>query len=433
MSGNNPHRNEGHGRGLQTELHPALKSSNLTLIKEQQHKANPYLSNEGTVKSRKPRLSRFYQRGEIIKRVSKERSKLQEIEKQVEIELVRKQEEQKHYESGVAKGELPDLRKDEDKIFNDISNIPVDVEWWDSVYLDKKTHKILEKYIVSDYDSEEEEDNNSVDDENTEYAPSIHYVHHPIPVKGTTDDDNRYPRRIYLTKKEHRRIRRNNRKLAREEIEAKIKLGLEPKPEPKVKLSNMMHVLENDANIVDPTNYEQNVIKQVQQRKKNHLEENRIRHEEAVFRRKEKLENLDAKAIHMANSCNVYRFQSLQNPKIRYKLNMNAKQLKLRGCCLRVHDSGPGMIIVVGEEKSIKFFDKLVTRRLKWDENFEDRRSNQMVDMSNNNIEKVWNGYINLEEHNFSNWFMRVCNDESELKQILSKFNGEVFYRHSMI
>ncbi|SMN22259.1 similar to Saccharomyces cerevisiae YDR473C PRP3 Splicing factor, component of the U4/U6-U5 snRNP complex [Maudiozyma saulgeensis] len=433
MSGNRKRKAENQSRGLQTELHPALKSTNLTLIKEQQHKSNPYLSNESDIGNNRKRahLSRFFHKGEIIERVTQERAKLREVEKQLELSLVEEQEEKKLYQLKVANGELPDLEKDENKFIKNLDEIPEDIEWWDAVYLDKKTHQILEKYIVSDYNSDEEEENENDDTGDESYAPSIRYVHHPlIQVNSKATDD--HLARIYLTKKEHRRIRRHKRKAELEEKETKIKLGLTPKPEPKVKLSNMMNVLENDANIVDPTSYEKIVREQVQERKEQHIANNNLRHEEAVKRRKEEakvLPKLDFEDIYY---CNVYKFQNLKNPQLRYKLNMNAKQLKLRGCCLRVGEQGPGIIISVANEKNSKFFNKLIMNRLKWNESFENRSTGEIVKNDENCVKHTWNGTIKLKEHPFSGWFMRSCQDNNELKGVLTRFNGESFYRDTL-
>jgi len=433
MSDNRKRKAENESRGLQTELHPALKSANLTLIKEQQHHSNPYISNDHNAGNNRKRahLSRFFRKGEIIERVTQERAKLREVEKQLEVTLAEEQEEKKRYQLKVISGELPDLEKGENKFIKSVDDIPEDVEWWDAVYLDKKTHQILGKYVVSDYESEEEEEEEDNDQEDGNYAPNIRYVHHPLlqaDAKVTKDQLTR----TYLTKKEHRRIRRHKRKVELEETETKIKLGLIPKPEPKVKQSNMMNVLENDANIVDPTSYEKIVKEQVQERKDQHIATNNLRHEEAVKRRKDEAKTVTKLDFEDTYYCNVYKFQNLNNPQLRYKLNMNAKQLKLRGCCLRIGEEGPGLIISVTNEKNGKFFNKLIMNRLKWNESFENRSTGEMIENNGNRVHHTWNGTIRLKEHPFSRWFMRVCRNSDDLKGALARFNGESFYRDTL-
>lgn len=75
--------------------------------------------------------------------------------------------------------------------------------------------------------------------------------------------------KVYLTTKEKKKIRRQNRKEVLKEKTEKIRLGLEKAPEPKVKISNLMRVLGNEA-IQDPTKMEAHVRKQMAERLKKH-------------------------------------------------------------------------------------------------------------------------------------------------------------------
>ena len=60
------------------------------------------------------------------------------------------------------------------------------------------------------------------------------------------------------------------------EIQEKIKLKLIDPPPPKVKISNMMNVLTNEA-VADPSKVEMGVKKQIQDRLQKHLEQNQKR------------------------------------------------------------------------------------------------------------------------------------------------------------
>lgn len=404
-------------RGLQTEINPLLLSSNLNLIKEQFKNENPYLStstlrSNDKVTKRLERGLKFHEKGEVSSQIERQREEQRlEYERQKEQEIlnkIRREKEQAETSAKIARGELPDTKVGEDKYIRRIEDVP-EVEWWDKPYLDDQLN-VLPKY-QGGYEEESESDE---EDE----VPSIKYVHHPVPIKV----HNAKPTtKVFLTKKEQKKIRRNRRKVEREEKETRIKMGLDPKPKPKVKLANMMSVYENNQNITDPTQWEHTVIEQVEQRKRTHLETNMIRHEEAVKRRKE------SKKVELStdNCCKVFRFKSLANPKIRFKLSTNSKQLALRGACLRVGDQGEGMIIVVGSEKSCKFFERLVLERIKWDEPFRDRATDTLIETPNNHAEKVWQGY--LECSKFPRWFMKVCRDDLELKNTLRQFDAEHF------
>lgn len=55
-----------------------------------------------------------------------------------------------------------------------------------------------------------------------EIHPSIRYIQHPVPIKV---EEVKIKDKIYLTKKEQKKVRRNTRKLIRQEKEEKIKLA----------------------------------------------------------------------------------------------------------------------------------------------------------------------------------------------------------------
>jgi U4/U6 small nuclear ribonucleoprotein PRP3 len=67
---------------------------------------------------------------------------------------------------------------------------------------------------------------------------------------------------MFLTKREHKKLRRQNRREAWKEKQDKIRLGLVAPDEPKVKMSNLMRVLGNEQ-ILDPTKIEQQVRTQM--------------------------------------------------------------------------------------------------------------------------------------------------------------------------
>lgn len=411
-------------RGLRTEVNPLLLSSNLNLVRRQYKDENPYLSTSGIrtdskVTKRLQRGLQFHRKGEISTQIQREREEERlRHERQVEherIEAIRRAREKAEIEAKIAEGEVPDVSLGEEKYIKKAEDVPT-VEWWDKVYLDEHLD-ILPKYREDFEDPDEDTDEDDEDDH-----PSIRYVQHPVPVKV---QDVKLTARVYLTKKEQKKVRRNRRKVEREAKETKIKLGLEPKPEPKVKLANMMSVYENDQNITDPTQWERTVIEQVEKRAEVHFETNMRRHEEAVQKRKEKLQNITIDP-QLDNHCKIFRFGSLANPKIRYKLNTNSRQLSLRGACLRVNDDGSGIMIVVGTEKSCRFFEKLVLHRIKWDEDFEDRDNGAQRSMKGNYVARIWQG--TLKANKFPRWFMKVCNDEEELRQTLRQFDAEHFF-----
>ncbi|EDO16013.1 hypothetical protein Kpol_495p11 [Vanderwaltozyma polyspora DSM 70294] len=437
----NSKRSNRKGKGLATETNPLLLSSNLNLVKEQHRNVNPYLSTNNQspnssyrkVHERYRKGLKFFQKGEISAKYELERKvKADEEARQQEEDerkRIKEEEEQEILKVKVANGELPDFSTGENKYLKDLTNIPT-VEWWDKPYLDDRL-EIFDKYRVpcregDNTDEEEEEDEDF--DENMK--PSIRYVLHPIPIKV---DEVVPVSKVYLTKTEIKKARRNRRKIEREELETKIKLGVLPKPAPKVKLANMMSVYENNQNITDPTSWEKTVRNQVEERKRKHEDMNLQRHEEAMKLKKSKMQEVSNVDNTKGNNfCKVYWFKSMSNPKIRFKINTNGKQLDLKGFCIRIGNEGPGLIVSSGDEKSIKFFDKLITRRIKWDESYKDKIQDKEITIEGNNAIKLWEGNMNNDK--FRRFFMKVCENADQFKKTLEEFDCEylysMFYNH---
>ncbi|CAR24844.1 U4/U6-U5 snRNP complex subunit PRP3 [Lachancea thermotolerans CBS 6340] len=401
------------GAGLDIDIHPALLSENLNLIK---HRDNPYLSRErfdtvaSKVSKRYSRGLKFRTPGVLAKELDEKRAWLaKERELQKEQDNLRK--------AKVRAGELPDESIGEQNYL--ITDVP-QIEWWDAIYVQSpedwtiKT-KYSKSYGTMDEDSDDEQDSESE-------SPSVRYVQHPVPVQAAEHAPSKP--KIYLVKREQKKIRRNRRKLLQEEHEQKIKLGLEPKPAPKVKLSNMMSVYQNNENITDPTSWEQTVKAQAEERHQKHVETNIRRHYEAKEQKKEKAQ--EAPPAQAELHCRVFRFSSLRNPKIRFKLAKNSRQLGLRGVCLRVGD-GAGIIVVIGSEKNCRFYSKLVLQRIDWTQSYVDKDSQQFVDCSGDEAELLWEGVV--KDTRFRGWFMKECRDESELQAVLSQFDADWLLR----
>lgn len=92
-------------------------------------------------------------------------------------------------------------------------------------------------------------------------------IEHPVPMKPPTHSDRKVVPAVMLTKKERKKLRRQNRAELLKEEQEKIRLGLIPPPEPKVKISNLMRVLGNEA-VQDPTKVEEYVRNQMAKRQK---------------------------------------------------------------------------------------------------------------------------------------------------------------------
>jgi len=220
---------------------------------------------------------------------------------------------------------------------------------------------------------------------------------------------------MYLTKKEQKKLRRDNRREELKERTEKIRLGLEKPPEPKVKLSNLMRVLAME-HVQDPTKVETEVRKQVEERKRKHEEENaarKLKKEEENAARKlkkeqekvasrsqqkhagEKMDKSNAGSVQVA----VYKVRSLRNPKNHFKVLTNAKQLQMTGAVLMLTEGDVNVVVVEGDAKQQKFYRNLMLNRIKWsDEVAGEKRpatpADEVHDGDRNECRLVWEGFV---------------------------------------
>jgi U4/U6 small nuclear ribonucleoprotein PRP3 len=191
------------------------------------------------------------------------------------------------------------------------------------------------------------------------------YVEHPVPVKPLVVTKPPPPPKAMLTKKEMKRIRKQNRADREQARRERVLLGLEQEKAPKVSLSNMMRVHGTSA-IMDPTALEAVVQKQVAERKQKHERDNAERALTPAQRREKKRRKLiddTAAGTHVA----VYRVRDLTHPQRRYKVNWTAKELLMTGCAVTLPSFS--VVVVEGGAKAQGKFKKLMLRRIDWTSN----------------------------------------------------------------
>lgn len=255
-------------------------------------------------------------------------------------------------------------------------------EWWDLPFLAQPDKFIDIKDETSDNDGliNSNESGNANNDENAVANSDVignanddvnielreeritHYIHHPP--KITPAKPQREPPAVplMLTKKEMKKLRRQRRKEVNQEQQELIAAGLLPPPPPKVKLSNMMRVLSNEAS-ADPTKVESEVRAQIEARRRKHEADNEARKksgEEKREKSREKRER-DREAGLMAA---VYRVSDISDATNRFKVIRNARQLELTGVILKF--DGCNVVVVEGGEKGLRKYKKLMLRRIDW-------------------------------------------------------------------
>lgn len=189
-----------------------------------------------------------------------------------------------------------------------------------------------------------------------------HYIHHPSKINPAKPPKEPPAIPLMLTKKETKKLRRQRRKEANQEKQEMIATGLVPPPPPKVKLSNMMRVLSNEAS-ADPTKVESEVRAQIEARRQKHEADNEARKKSGEEKRekgREKREK-DRQAGLLAT---VYRVLDVTNATNRFKVIRNARQLELTGVLLKF--DGCNVVVVEGGAKVLRKYKKLMLRRINW-------------------------------------------------------------------
>jgi len=296
-----------------------------------------------------------------------------------------------------------------------------DIEWWDMAILPDNTtsYKGIKTRL---------KEGGAIGDIVTGITK---LVEHPI-LKEAPDLQKSDPAmKIFLTKKEQKKIRTQRRREHEKEKQEKIRLGLEPPPPPKVKISNLMRVLASEA-VQDPTKVEAHVRAQMAARQKKHEaanEERKLSKEERREKKIKKLKEDCSLGVHVA----VYKLLDLSNPAKKYKVDMNAQQLYLTGIALITKDLC--LVIVEGGPKSQKKFKRLMMHRIKWDEDSAQGMRQDKIDKKKhefkaerkmNECRLLWEGSIT--ERKFNTWNIHLFKTEDEAKDLMKKADVEHYW-----
>ncbi|CAD6196654.1 unnamed protein product [Caenorhabditis auriculariae] len=280
------------------------------------------------------------------------------------------------------------------------SGVP-DIEWWDSVVLDK-------------FNYDEIPDLNDAE----RFSETIsELVEHPISLRPPTDPLVPQYLKVYLTSKEQRKIRRQNRKEAQKEKTEKIRLGLEKAPEPKVKIGNLMRVLGNEA-IQDPTKMEAHVRKQMAERLKKHEQSNadrKLSDEQKGMKKTKRLAEDTSISVHVS----IYRVKSLLHPSKKFKVEMNAKQLQMTGVVM-LHKT-MNVVVVEGGPKQQKFYKNLMLNRIKWTDEIIGQKKDAEKDApgERNACELVWEGQV--KRRCFRDFTVHTATLEKQAREFFEK------------
>lgn len=270
-----------------------------------------------------------------------------------------------------------------------------DIEWWDSVLVGRDSYDSLP---------------DAVDRRALDWI--THLVEHPIQMKPPADPTKDITIPVYLTKKERKKLRRQSRQEAQRELQEKIRIGLAPPAEPKVRMANLMRVLGTEA-VQDPTKVEAHVRAQMAKRQRAHEEANAARKLTVEQRRDKKMRKIKedtSLGVHVA----VYRIRDLSNQSTKFKIETNAKQLFMTGFVVLYKDCN--VVVVEGGPKQQRKFRRLMLHRIKWSEGQKHTKDEDDSDMEEeaekaNKCVLVWEGTVKTRA--FSEMKFKTCPTES--------------------
>lgn len=299
---------------------------------------------------------------------------------------------------------------------------PPEIEWWDEALV-----------VNPSYDSLDIENPATLN-----FDVITAYVQHPVLLAAPQESHMPAPKPMFLTKEEQKKVRRQRRMADHKEEQAKIRLGLKAPPPPKVKKSNLMRVLGQEA-VKDPTAVEARVNREIAQRAADHEATN----DERALTKEQRAEKLaqqqEADAAKGVYVC-VFRIDNLSYGKHRFQISKNAEQNSLTG--MTIFNPKMNLVIVEGGIHSINAYKKLMLNRIRWTENAmpvgvrEGNREAEaewlkatdergvLKDLGGNRCQLVFEG--EEREKMFKRWFpYRLCETDGEAKDMLSRYKME--------
>ncbi|ELT96791.1 hypothetical protein CAPTEDRAFT_19567 [Capitella teleta] len=283
-----------------------------------------------------------------------------------------------------------------------VGEIP-QMEWWDTTLTQANDYASLKDEVIDSL------------------RGITHLVEHPTQMQPPAQVPYDVQVQVILTKRERKKLRRQNRMENQKEATEKIRLGLIPPPEPKVRMANLMRVLGTEA-VQDPTKVEAHVRAQMAKRQKAHEEANAARKLTKEERREKKARKLQedvSTGVHVS----VYRVNDLTDPSKKFKVETNANQLYMTGIVILHKDCN--VVVVEGGPKQQKKFRRLMLHRIKWDE---DKRGakKETEDGKVNTCRLVWEGTV--ASRGFGEVRFKQCPTETFAREQFRKGNVEHYW-----
>lgn len=190
-------------------------------------------------------------------------------------------------------------------------------------------------------------------------------VEHPVPIPPPAEPPPPPPMPLPLTKRERKKLRTQRRLAAEKEKQDQIRCGLMAAPPPKVKISNLMSAMTNEA-VADPSAVEAKVRSEIAQRLKNHEDRNAARKLTPAERKAKKRRKITNDPSGGGTPVTVYRIDQMPSQQKLYKIDKNAQQNHLTGILVLMDECN--LLIVEGGPKAQKRYRKLLMHRIDWND-----------------------------------------------------------------
>lgn len=288
-----------------------------------------------------------------------------------------------------------------------------DIEWWDKLLL---RNKPLDQVILA------LEHKNAKPEEI--FDGITHLIEHPPSRKPLCGVNQTAEVDLFLTKKEKKKMRRQNRKKAELEKQEKIKLGLMPRPEPKLKRSNIMYALGDEA-VINPSTAEHLVREQEEKRKQAHIEHNESKKLTWQEKRAKKLLKVQEDLNIVGTWVSVFRILNMNSQAHKFKVVQNARQLTMTGVLLLYKNIN--LVVVEGGPKQQRKFKHLMLDRIQWtDDPISTNTDSEVKPSCINKCLLVWEGQVS--QRSFRGFKVKPMNSETEARGFFEQFKVEHYW-----
>jgi len=396
---------------------PGIKEEKKAPVKTEKPKPdNPYFDPRMRMRApmRKARPMEFMEQGALVKQEQKIIRKAQD--KMLEDSKKSKFIEIKEAIANRNKGKVKKEEEEETKevpVFTEIKVKKLDpipsIEWWDKMLVDEVENGTDFPFQLAE-------------------RKITFFIEHPPAVKAALPEPE-IKVDMHLTPAERKKFRKLRKQERTRDYQDKIKMGLTKPPPPKVKMSNLMRVLGDQA-IADPSAVERKVRAQMQERSAAHEARNEANKLAPEDRRKKKISKWkDTKESEGVNVL-LFKVKSLASKRYIFKIDQNAQQYHMTGMCIA--SPAGNMVVLEGNAKAAKRYKRLMLRRIKWGEDDEEENEDDDDDDEDDAVKHksdcqlVWEGVV--KARGFKVWKVLNAKSENEIRAALQEVKSEHYW-----